>query len=154
MSLIAIEWALTRPGLTPSEKLVLIGLADCHNGETGRCHPSARRLSERLVLPQKTVTDCLRRLRAKGLVASIPRYREDGSIAANEYQFPTLEVVSRGGLTSRGGSHQYRGGTPRPLRGPPYQSRRDSPRQSQIPSIPNRNRTGRESEYNQWSTGR
>lgn len=72
MSLVALSWAfeLTLP---PMEKIVLLALADCENGETLRCDPSQKYIAERASVSVRTVREMLQRLEEKGLIVRTKR---------------------------------------------------------------------------------
>ncbi len=68
MSLEASTWAWSATGITSSERLVLLCLADHHNGKTGRCDPSIHTIIERTVLSEKTVQRALTALKKAGFL--------------------------------------------------------------------------------------
>jgi ATP-dependent exoDNAse (exonuclease V) beta subunit len=65
MSLGMIE-AVKRLQTSPTQKLLLFVLADCHNEKTGRCNPSYRYLMEITGLSNKAVANNLKSLRDSG----------------------------------------------------------------------------------------
>ena len=67
MSIDATRWAWTQRDLSPSEKLVLLALAD-RAGENMTCFPSNERLQSDTGLNRKTIIACTASLIAKGLV--------------------------------------------------------------------------------------
>ena len=68
MSARATFWAWEQI-TTSSEKLVLLCLADCHNGDTGQCNPSVAYVSRKTHLDRKTVLACMKSLNAKELLS-------------------------------------------------------------------------------------
>ncbi|MDI1313810.1 helix-turn-helix domain-containing protein [Prosthecobacter sp.] len=62
MSLRMIE-NIKRLRVTPTQKLVLFCLADCHNGETGRCDPSYAHIMQITGLSNRAVATALHALR-------------------------------------------------------------------------------------------
>jgi len=53
---------------TSSEKLVLLCLADCHNGDTGQCNPSIAYVAKKTGMDRKTVLKCMKGLNDKNLL--------------------------------------------------------------------------------------
>ena len=68
MSIKAISWAIEVDGIKPGSKLVLMLLADAHNGQTGECFPHQERIAERAGMGISTVKDHLRLLEEAGLI--------------------------------------------------------------------------------------
>lgn len=64
MSLRMIE-AVKRLPVTPTQKLVLFCLADCHNGDTGRCDPSVTTIMQITGLSNRAVATALLDLEGK-----------------------------------------------------------------------------------------
>lgn len=69
MSILAIEWAFQQSCPTPTQKLVLLALADHHNAKTDACFPSAARLVDRTGLSRATVFRTIKLLERKGILA-------------------------------------------------------------------------------------
>lgn len=67
MSAKATFWAWEQK-LSSSEKLVLLCLADCHNGDNGRCDPSAKYIAEQTGLNIKTIPSALKSLLRSELI--------------------------------------------------------------------------------------
>jgi len=78
MSLQAITAALAYRGLTPSEKLILIGWAN-YADEAFRCYPSQRRLSDDTGLSDRQIRRLALSLEERGLIHRQERRRGDGS---------------------------------------------------------------------------
>ena len=83
--------ALTH-GLTRSEKLVLLILADYYNEEDGRCDPSLKRLADEGLLSTRQTIRLLDGLEAKGFLIIVQR-REDGHQASNQYDLICLKYA-------------------------------------------------------------
>lgn len=102
MSAKLVGQALTLRGLNPTEKLILIALADCTNTATGRCMPSIPWLSEVAEKSERTVQRWLRSLEDRRIIAVIPR-----AGTSNMYQvFPhggDMYVTTTGDTGVRGG---------------------------------------------------
>ena len=73
MSAKLVGLALTQAGLHPTEKLILIGLADCTNTVTGKCFPSVSWLANVAECSERTVQRWLRALEDKRLIETVPR---------------------------------------------------------------------------------
>lgn len=67
MSFQAIAWAV-RQKLPCTQKIVLVMLADRHNGDTGRCDPSHDRLASDCGLTRRSVMDQLAKLDKAGFI--------------------------------------------------------------------------------------
>lgn len=67
MSARATFWAWEQD-VPSSEKLVLLCLSDCHNGDTGQCNPSVSYISRKTNLNRKTVLNSLKLLHDKNLL--------------------------------------------------------------------------------------
>lgn len=68
MSLKAIAWAMEVTCPSPTAKLVLLTLADAHNGHTGDCYPSLARIVKSTGLSDSGVKAAIRSLEGNGLV--------------------------------------------------------------------------------------
>lgn len=78
MSVHAISLSLRMRGVSPSEKLVLLVLAN-YADERNQSFPSHRRLSDETGLTERTVLTVLKSLEAKKLLSRQERRRGDGS---------------------------------------------------------------------------
>ena len=90
MSINAVSWALKQelPAVT---KMVLICLADHHNGETGQCNPSHKRIAKFAGVAQRTVETHLKKLvggPGPMYIYIEHKYRPDGSRTSNQYNLP------------------------------------------------------------------
>ena len=82
-------WGIQVPS---SEKLVLLCLSDCHNGDTGQCNPSVNYISRKTSLDRKTVLKALRVLSDQEVLS---RIKVEGS--SNQY-FLAVDAVPNMGL--------------------------------------------------------
>lgn len=78
MSVQALTWAFGVRGLSPSEKLVLLSLANYANKEN-RCWPKQDSIAEETELSSRTVWTALKGLSDKGLIEREARKRSDGT---------------------------------------------------------------------------
>jgi hypothetical protein len=69
----ATYWAF-RQKLPALQKIVLIVLADRHNGDTGRCDPSIARVAEDCGMSSDSVRNAIKALRGKGLLEAHERF--------------------------------------------------------------------------------
>ena len=67
MSFDAIRWAL-RQELPPSEKLVLIVLADCHNSKSNRCNPGMETIAATAGITRRGAIKIIQRLEQRGMI--------------------------------------------------------------------------------------
>jgi DNA-binding MarR family transcriptional regulator len=82
MSVQAIALSLKAQGLKPSEKLLLLALAN-YADDAMKCWPSHKTLAADTGLTQRTILTTFKRLEAAGLLARKPRPRADGSRASD-----------------------------------------------------------------------
>lgn len=92
MSLPHTIWAWGLENIGPSEKLVLVYLAQAAREDTGQAWPSVRTLSKVTSLSVRTVQRATMDLQAKGLLIVAPRVRTDRSHTSNLYVLPLLSV--------------------------------------------------------------
>lgn len=78
--------AMRQEGLRPAAKIVLYWLADHHNGETGECFPSHKRLAEVCEMTDRSVRNQIEALKEMGLIEVIDRQRPNGSQTSNAYK--------------------------------------------------------------------
>jgi hypothetical protein len=90
----AVGYVKRLPGLTPTEKLVALCLADDHNAESGEAWPSAGTLAGYTGLTKRAVFKALGALEQKGVIAVERRHDAAGDRASNTYRFPGLGVVN------------------------------------------------------------
>lgn len=67
MSVAAVAWAFEQK-LPPNEKVVLLALADCENGQTAICIPGQERIAEMSTMSVRSVRRMLERLEERGLI--------------------------------------------------------------------------------------
>ena len=72
-----MSWAF-KQHLPAAEKLVLLSLADHHNGGTGLCIPGQRSIADQTSLSVRTVQRCLQQLESRGLIERRARFRPEG----------------------------------------------------------------------------
>ncbi len=89
--------AMKQRGLKPATKIVLYWLADHHNGETGDCFPSHKRLADLCECSDRDVRRQIKKLVDLGLVSVQTRNRDNGSQASNAY---VLHLADYGGRTN------------------------------------------------------
>jgi hypothetical protein len=102
MSFKMLSWAW-KQDLDPQAKLVLLFLADSHNGTDGRCHPSVSAIAKATGLSVSTTRRRLRDLEGRRLIATHSRRLANTAIASNTYLVgPTVsgtDTVSGTGAT-------------------------------------------------------
>ena len=84
MSIKAVAWAL-KQDLPAIPKMVLITLADHHNGETNQCNPSVRRICSMAGVTQRTVEHHIVQLKSLGYLTVTEVRRPDRSRTSNQY---------------------------------------------------------------------
>jgi predicted transcriptional regulator len=95
MSNRATSWAIEIPDLPPTTKLVLLLLADCHNGGTGQCNPSPEWLSERAGMKERAIQMHLRKLEELGLLERQYEYHGRGKgCSVSQYNLK-LGIISK-----------------------------------------------------------
>lgn len=67
MSVAAVAWAFEQP-LPPNEKVVLLALADCENGQTALCIPGQERIAEMASMSVRSVQRMLAKLEEGGYI--------------------------------------------------------------------------------------
>ena len=98
MSIEALNWAWNIPDVSPTQKLVLVALAN-YCDERGRCWPSIRTVAAKTCLARRTIIRAIETLGKAGLVSVDRRNRDDGSQSSNIYQLS----VKRGCQSDTGG---------------------------------------------------
>jgi DNA-binding transcriptional MocR family regulator len=78
--------AMRQKGLKPATKIVLYWLADHHNGETGDCFPSQKRLAQVCEMTDRSIRNQIEALKHMGLIEVIKRNRGNGSQTSNVYR--------------------------------------------------------------------
>lgn len=97
MSVQAISLALALRGVSPSEKLLLLTLAN-YADERMRCWPSQRRLAEDTCLTDRTVRSLLAALEDRKIISRVSRERNDGSRATDIVTLHFNVEVTSGGV--------------------------------------------------------
>jgi len=113
MSVQAISLALALRGVSPSEKLLLLTLAN-YADERMKCWPSQRRLAEDTCLTDRTVRALLAALEGRGIITRVSRDRQDGSratdIITRHLEGGVPETISAPPeIDSRGTGNSFRG---------------------------------------------
>jgi hypothetical protein len=104
VSIVASTWAWTITGISSTEKIVLLCLADHHNGSTGRCDPAISGLINRTSLTDRTIQRALRVLARLGLIKITSREGRSSAYQLQlEQQVPTPESTT--GVPSWRGCH-------------------------------------------------
>lgn len=70
MSLRATTWAWSQRTLTPTQKIILLALADCYNDSTGQCYPKQERVAYQCEVSTKTVQRAIERFKELELLES------------------------------------------------------------------------------------
>lgn len=118
MSVQALSCAFAIRGISASEKLVLLALANFANDKM-QCWPSQDRLAADTELSARTVWGALKALEDKGVVERTVRTRQDGSrttdiftlrFASTVWAEPLAEFASRGRKDCEGASQDLREG--------------------------------------------
>ncbi len=84
MSLRALTWAWEQELTNPSEKLVLLAIAD-HANDDGMCWPSMSHVAERCLLSTRQIQRITEHLVDYGLVSRERRKRPDGTLGTYTY---------------------------------------------------------------------
>ena len=110
--------AMKQPSLKPATKIVLYWLADHHNGETGECFPSIKRLAELCEMSRRSVETHITSLEEAGLVKRIAQYRNTGGKTTNKYLLELSGTPWDSDDTQdlRIGGAEFAGGDPQKLR--------------------------------------
>lgn len=87
--------AMKQRGLKPATKIVLYWLADHHNGETGECFPSHKRLAKLCECSDRDVRRQINKLVDLGLVTIENRSRDNGSQTSNGYRLHLTDDDAR-----------------------------------------------------------
>lgn len=91
MSNAATKWAW-KCDLPAKLKLVLLALADCHNGKTGQCNPQVKTISAMVGRSHRAVQYSLKELTECGYIQPIRR-RKGARQASNQYALALDGVV-------------------------------------------------------------
>lgn len=85
MSHTAIQWALKQRGLKPATKMVLLCLADHHNGQSSECFPSQETIAAEAEIAARSVRTHLAMLEERGLIERDVARRVGGEFAQTRY---------------------------------------------------------------------
>lgn len=106
MSVQAIGAALAVKGVSSTEKLLLIVLAN-YADENGRCWPSNKRLCDDASLSERTIRATLKALDERGIISRTERFRADGSRTSDVITLvPQSTEIAGGGAEFAGGVGQ------------------------------------------------
>lgn len=97
MSNRATTWAWDVEGLSPTQKLVLVKLADNANDD-GYCWPSRRYLMKHTCLSDGAVKNAVRELERRGLISVIRRKVEESVNLPNHYQLELANMPNGRGV--------------------------------------------------------
>lgn len=106
MSVKALSCAMSLRGVTPSEKLLLLALAN-YADENMQCWPSQRRLADDTCLSDRTIRTLLATLEERRIVSRQERQRKDNSRATD---LITLHFAGGVAETASGGAEITSGG--------------------------------------------
>ena len=113
MSIAAMSCALALRGVTSSEKLLLLALAN-YADENMRCWPSQKRLAEDTCLSDRTIRTLMTELEAREMLSRTQRQRPDGSRSTD---IITLHFAGKVEAQISGGAEVTSGGVGKPLPG-------------------------------------
>ena len=113
MSVQAITCAMALRGISPTEKLLLLALAN-YADERMRCWPSQRRLAEDTCLTDRTVRSLLAELERRGMLSRLRRDRDDASRTTDVI---TLHFAGEVVTSASGGAEMISGGVRKELPG-------------------------------------
>ena len=103
MSIIAYEHTWTINGLSNSERLILLAIADHHNKQTGRCDPGYKLLCEKTRMTRRNVIRLVKSLEEKDAMKVTRRKSEPDQNLSNFYSFPGLKGGDKLGNKIKGG---------------------------------------------------
>ena len=106
MSHAATHWAMQIDAPTPAAKLVLLILADAHNGHTGECFPSLARIVKATGYSESSVKYAVRDLEQAGLLSRQSMADESGRTKGVKY---TLNITSGRGQNVTPGGQETKG---------------------------------------------
>lgn len=95
-----LNWAFELGGVSPTEKLVLVKLADQANDD-GKCWPSQSTLAKHCCMSRESVNRIIKRLAEANFIEIISRVRE-GVNLPNVYQLPPYISVGGSDAASQG----------------------------------------------------
>ena len=77
--------AMRQTGLKPATKVVLYWIADHHNGETGKCFPSIKRIADLCEMSRRSVEGHIETLEKLGVLKREAQFRDTGGKSTNSY---------------------------------------------------------------------
>jgi len=95
MSIKAISWAIEVNGIKPGAKLVLMLLADAHNGQSGECFPMQDLIAERSGMGLSTVKDHIKALETEGFIERDTTKLGRGKGSRTSYKLHIGKIDSR-----------------------------------------------------------
>ena len=112
MSFEAAAWAINQQTKTQSAKLVLIGLSDCHNRDTGKCDPGNQYLMRIAQCSPRAINNAIAELEDLGLIEAS---RDPGR--RTEYRLNIWKSSATVALAQSVRRRNQCGGVAQPLRG-------------------------------------
>lgn len=95
MSVEAYKWAKEIAGLSPSEKWLLVSIADYYNDEQKRAWPARSELARRTGMSISTISRHILSLERKGLIVVERWFNNDtGKNLSNRYYLPKFDSKS------------------------------------------------------------
>jgi hypothetical protein len=85
MSIKAVQWALSVKGISHTNKLALIAIAESHNGKTGDCFPSQKYIADVIERSERSVSRMLIALEADGFFSRKHRYDSRGKRVSDRF---------------------------------------------------------------------
>ena len=101
MSWKALEWAIAIEASTPTERVVLMLLAN-RADESFTCYPSIRKLVAESCAARSTVMKTLRSLEDDGLIVRVAQHHESGARRSNRYLLNHPDAPHRGASPENG----------------------------------------------------
>ena len=101
MSLDALKWAFDQTTDSPTQKFVLVALADYHNSQTNKCFPSLESIAQKTGFSIRTVIYAVQALKTQGLI-DFKSVRN----RSNRYQLNMGQVVHVVHLASACSAHE------------------------------------------------
>lgn len=95
MSVAAVAWAFEQ-SLPPNEKVVLLALADCENGQSLACMPGQEHIAEKASMSVRSVRRMLIALEERGLIRRERRALDSGQRTSDSYTLALRANLSGG----------------------------------------------------------
>lgn len=103
MSVTATRWAW-ETDLPTHLKIVLLAIADFHNGKTGQCNPRVEVIAEKVGVDERTIRRALKALSDAGYIA-IAKRRKGHRQASSHYNLALDGVVFQNPKRGKSGCH-------------------------------------------------